>query len=291
MQQSFNQVNRLEKKTNSSERPQTNKELESLRSALFNHKTSGRYLSTRILFKIIAGRYIKYGNCVTKQETLCIEMETFGYGKELHIRQVRKMCGKLRDAGLITYERSTKNRSSVYSYVVTELGLQCFDYFIRRNVQKLSTVSVNKKHWPKKSNLENQKKVPVETKKSAGRAISQVIDKYTNEKKKCRSNISYINNIGASPVSSFSSKIKSSPICGTVATPRLAPNHTEIVHSFCKLRGMDKNETLILLDDTALALTERLSQGHPVKDFDGFLVMVANHAADKYYWDKSRMAL
>ncbi len=284
MHRSSNQVNRLQQKTTSNERPQTNKELESLRSALFNHKTSGRYLSTRILFKIIAGRYIKLGNCVTKQETLGIEMEAFGYGKQLKVWQVKKMCAKLREAGLITYERSTKNRASVYSYTVTELGLQCFDYFIRRNVQKLSTVSVNKKHWVKKVPVENGKKSHLETKKITPRAVSQPIDKYDNAKKNHTSNRYYINNIGAAPVSSFNHKIKSSPICGTVATPRLAPNHIEAVHSFCKLHGMDKDKTLILLDDTAVALTESLSHGRPVNDFDGFLVNVADRAAQRYYW-------
>lgn len=195
---------------------QTNKELEALRPSLFNHATSGRYLSTRILFKIIAGRYIKYRNCVTKQDTLGVEMESFGYGKGITGRQVRKMSIKLRDAGLISYERSTKNRASVYSYSVTELGLQCFDYFIRRNVQKLSTVPVNKKHWPKKPHLENEKKVPVETKKSSGREVSQPIDKYNNQEKKFRSNRYYINNIGATPVSSFNFN-KKYPSCGKIA--------------------------------------------------------------------------
>jgi hypothetical protein len=222
-------------------------------------------------------------------------MESFGYGKGITGRQVRKMSIKLRDAGLITYERSTKNRASVYSYTVTELGMQCFDYFIRRNVQKLSTVPVNKKHWPKKVPVENQKKSHVETKKITCRDVSQPIDKYENAKKNHMSNRYYNNNIGAAPVSSFNVKSisdkKVSTLCGTIATPRLSPKHTETVNEFCKLHGMDKNQTLILLDDSALALTECLSKGLPVNDFDGFLLRVANHSANKYYWDKSRMAL
>ncbi len=117
-------------------------------------------LSTKFLFfasgdkkisfgalKLICSRDLKYGSCITKQQVMAKEVCNFGSSKVVGERQLRRILEKLREAGLITYERSGKKRSA-NRYEATALGRELYFLFIQDNrdyIQyKLSTKSVDK---------------------------------------------------------------------------------------------------------------------------------------------------
>lgn len=113
--------------------------LELLRDDIFYHKNSKRILSTHILFKILAGRYLNCDFCKVKQITLGSEMAKFGYKGNLSARHIKRLKSILVQAGLIISERE-HNRSS-YSYELTHLGKEAYEYFITQE-KKLPLKSI-----------------------------------------------------------------------------------------------------------------------------------------------------
>lgn len=138
--------------------------IENIRFPLLQHPVSGRLTSAYYLLKIIAGRIDKCGNCITKQETFGYEMWTYGYKKLLTSRQIRTITEELKEAGLITYERSGKMRS-VYSYKVTELGRNVFQFFIKEADKKVPPPPVGKM-WETKKTPKNKKTSGLECSKT-----------------------------------------------------------------------------------------------------------------------------
>lgn len=122
MQHAVAEVNTLSEKSYSIEA------LELLRNDIFYHKNSKRILSTHILFKLLAGRYLTCDFCRTKQRNLGKEMIKFGYKKNLAVRQIQTLITRLTEAGLITYKRESKR--ATYDYELTDLGVAAHNYYI-----------------------------------------------------------------------------------------------------------------------------------------------------------------
>lgn len=124
--------------------------LEALRNDIFYHKNSKRVLSTHILFKLLAGRYLDCPFCKVSQEKLGSEMITFGYKKLLTSRQIKTLKSRLVNAGLLTASRE-HNRTS-YSYELTELGEAAYYYFVSpkktNNLELIKTSPQNEKTSP-----------------------------------------------------------------------------------------------------------------------------------------------
>ena len=122
MQHAVAKVNTLSQKSYSIEA------LELLRNDIFYHKNSKRILSTHIIFKLLAGRYLECPFCKVSQERLGEEMISFGYKKTLTSRQIKTLKSRLVNAGLLTASRD-HNRTS-YSYALTPLGEAAYYYFV-----------------------------------------------------------------------------------------------------------------------------------------------------------------
>ena len=135
-----------------------------IRFPLLQHPNSGRLSSAYFLFKMIAGRIEKFGNCITKQSRFAYDILNYGYNKLLTPRQIRRLSEELAEAGLIEFERSGKMRS-VYSYQVTELGWDVFYLFVKNNDKSIPPPPVGKM-WESKKPPKNKKMSALESPKS-----------------------------------------------------------------------------------------------------------------------------
>jgi len=129
--------------------------IQSIRYPLLQHPTTGRRSAIGCLLKLIVGRELKLGNCITKQSTLAREIYGYGYDKLLNVRQIKRLIKKMGDLGLLSYKRSKSFRSA-YRYESTSLGRDLYFYVIQNNEGQLRLKTIE---LSQESNVKKEEKV------------------------------------------------------------------------------------------------------------------------------------
>lgn len=287
----------------------TQEHLDSLKELGFQYlrsPTTNKNKTTFALLKIISWDILNKGHCYIPQGSFGGLLKFYGYEKEKPVqeRQIRRALAKLRDAGFITYERKNpRERLSVNSYKVTDLGLDMYHYFIQENkwLVQLSAIELHTKsvdnfcevekttgafqendRWSKTQNLNDSGPREIENQKNDRYLNIPYIKKYINTIRVERAN-------KPSHIFSFNPYLEPEPEAKAMTQPspnlHLTAEQLQVVEEI--LEGVDvrMGDEAVLQDEIVQALAEYRLKGIQVTDFKFFANAVREQTWKKYYWD------
>jgi hypothetical protein len=150
---------------------------------LSRHPRSGRANPLYFVFKLIAGRCIKFDACKTKQTTIGFELPDYGYDKILEERQVRRHIKKLESAGLIRYLRSN---SKIKEIKLTDDGIITYWYVVKGNSGKTRVEISEEKKCPVtfEKNVRSDKEEYIEIINNNNEVDIDLVNEYEKEMKR-----------------------------------------------------------------------------------------------------------
>lgn len=240
------------------------------------HPKSGRLKSEGALLKLIAGRCSKGLEIIT-QEELGKWIKDYEYNKSLSDRQIKTTIKRLRDLGLINYERSNpKIMKSPYRYTVTELGKDIYWYLLycNKGATRLEHEEVNKELVDK---ILKRKIIAFPGKKTAYQKSST---KSVSSKKTARNiNIIRINN----KRSLSDQSIQEEDIVSKIT---FSPAQLYLIDNCVKDHGFSSTHRIIFLDEIKKEYGDYLTSRYYNSDkFKVALDSFAKETSEKYYFE------
>jgi len=240
------------------------------------HPTSGRLKAEGALLKLIAGRCSKGLEIIT-QEELGKWIKDYEYNKPLSDRQIRTAINRLKDLGLINYERSNPAiMKSPYRYTVTELAKDIYWYLLycNKGSTRLEHEEVNKELVDK---ILKRKIISFPGKKTSGQKSST--KSVPSKKTSGNINILRINNIGSSSSNPIPEDKK-------VRDITFSPAQNYVIGNCVKDHGFNPNQTIIFLDDIKKEYGSYLTSRYYNSDkFKVALDAFARETAERYHFN------
>lgn len=193
-----------------------------------------------ILFKLHAGRIIKYGQHHTMQGTLGAEMPEYGYDKALGEKQISRLNKNLRALSLLDFEKQGK----IYSYNLTDLGSLVYWYIVKGNQGRIHVLASPEKEADQKCPVTSTKNVRCIYKDSF---IKTEINTYI-DKDVCKLNDSYEEYEGIKSQAPPKPKLKSKSKPAThIDIEKLKSSEPEIrkqeIGRACQARELSETDT------------------------------------------------